>query len=69
MFVNGNTRGDAPLTWQNKQNLCQPLREERDMRKAIIALMISAAFILSGVSATTFSSSQITTNAWAEDGD
>ena len=39
------------------------------MRKLIIALMISAAFILSSVSAITFSSGQITTKAWAEDGD
>jgi hypothetical protein len=39
------------------------------MRKLIIALMISAAFIMSGISATTFSSGQTTTSAWAEDGD
>jgi hypothetical protein len=38
------------------------------MRKLIIALMISAAFIVSGISTTTFSCGQITTNAWAEDG-
>jgi hypothetical protein len=38
------------------------------MRKLIIALMISAAIIISGISATTFSSGQITTSAWAEGG-
>jgi hypothetical protein len=43
--------------------------EESDMRKLIIALVISAAFIVSGVSATTFSSGQITPSAWAEAGD
>jgi hypothetical protein len=39
------------------------------MRKAIIVLVISAAFILSGVSATTFTSGQLTSTAWAEAGD
>ena len=39
------------------------------MRKLIVALMISAAFIVSGVSGTTFSSGQITPSAWAEGGD
>jgi hypothetical protein len=38
------------------------------MRKLIIALMISAALIVSGISATSFSSGQITTSAWAESG-
>jgi hypothetical protein len=38
------------------------------MRKMIIALMISAAFIVSGISATTFSSGQLTTSAWADGG-
>ena len=36
------------------------------MRKAIIALMISAAFIVSGISATTFISGQLTSTVWAE---
>jgi hypothetical protein len=38
------------------------------MRKVIIALMISAAFIVSGISTTTFSSGQISASVWA-DGD
>jgi hypothetical protein len=38
------------------------------MRKLIIALMISAAFIVSGISATTFTSGQLTSSVWA-DGD
>jgi hypothetical protein len=42
--------------------------EERDMRKLIIALVISAAFIVSGVSATTFSSGQFTSIASADGG-
>jgi hypothetical protein len=39
------------------------------MRKLIIALMISAAIIISGISATTFSSGQIIPSASAECGD
>jgi hypothetical protein len=35
------------------------------MRKLIVALMISAAVIVSGISATTFSSGQLTTSVWA----
>jgi hypothetical protein len=42
--------------------------EERHMRKAIIALMISAALIVSGISATTFSSGQFTSIASADGG-
>jgi hypothetical protein len=38
------------------------------MRKAIIALIISATFVISGISATTFSTGQLTNNVWAEDG-
>lgn len=38
------------------------------MRKIIVALMISAAFIMSGVSATTFSTGQIISSVWAEGG-
>jgi hypothetical protein len=38
------------------------------MRKLIIALMISAAFIVSGISTTTFSSSQFTNTASADGG-
>jgi hypothetical protein len=41
---------------------------EKDVRKAIIALMISVAFIISGISATTFSSGQLTTSVWADAG-
>jgi hypothetical protein len=69
MFVDSNSMGDAPLTWQSIQNNLKPLMEESDMRKLIIALVISAAFIVSGVSATAFSSGQITPSAWAEAGD
>jgi hypothetical protein len=36
------------------------------MRKLIIALMISAALIVSGISATTFSAGELTNNVWAE---
>jgi hypothetical protein len=39
------------------------------MRKMIIALMISAAFIVSGISATTFTSGQLTRNVYASGGD
>ena len=40
------------------------------MRKVIVALMISATLIVSGISATTFSSGQLTSSASAEgDGD
>ena len=39
------------------------------MRKVIIALMISAAFIISGISAATFTSGQFTSSASAESGD
>jgi hypothetical protein len=42
--------------------------EESDMRKMIIALMISAAFILSGISATTFTSAQLPSSASADGG-
>jgi hypothetical protein len=38
------------------------------MRKLIIALMISAAFIVSGISATTFSAGQFTVSVWADGG-
>jgi hypothetical protein len=41
---------------------------EKDMRKMLIALMISAAFLVSGISATTFSSGQLLTNVWADGG-
>jgi hypothetical protein len=43
--------------------------EERHMRKLIIALMISAALIVSGISATTFTSGQLTVSACADGGD
>jgi hypothetical protein len=38
------------------------------MRKLMIAVMISAAFIMSGISATTFSSGQWSGSVWAEGG-
>ena len=38
------------------------------MRKLITVLVISAAFIVSGISATTFSSGELTGSVWA-DGD
>jgi hypothetical protein len=41
---------------------------ERNVNKLIIALMISAAFIVSGISATTFSTGQLTTKVWADGG-
>jgi hypothetical protein len=39
------------------------------MRKLITALMISAALIVSGISATTFSTGQLTSIACADGGD
>jgi hypothetical protein len=36
------------------------------MRKLIIALTISAAFIVSGISATTFTSGQLNSSVWAD---
>jgi hypothetical protein len=47
----------------------EPLMEKRPMRKLIIALMISAALIVSGISATTFSSGPFTSSACADGGD
>jgi len=41
----------------------------KNVRKAIIALFIAATVILSGISATTFSSVQLTSNAWANGAD
>jgi hypothetical protein len=38
------------------------------MRKLIIALMVSAAIIVSGISATTFTGGQFTSSASAEGG-
>jgi hypothetical protein len=40
----------------------------RNMRKVIMALVISAAFIVSGISATAFSTGQLTGSVWAEAG-
>ena len=39
------------------------------MRKLIIALMISAALMVSGISATAFTSCQLTSTAWASGGE
>jgi hypothetical protein len=39
------------------------------MRKIIVALIISAALVMSGISVTTLTGGQITGSAWAEDGD
>jgi hypothetical protein len=74
VFVDGNSRGDAPSTWQRIQNQVQAndihqLWGERTVRKLIIALLISAAFIVSGISATTFTSGQFTSSAFADGGD
>jgi hypothetical protein len=69
VFADGNPRGDAPHTWQSRQQDIEPLMEERHMRKVILALMISTALIVSGISATTFSSGQIASNTWASGGD
>ena len=38
------------------------------MRKIIVALIIAAALVVSGVSVTTFSAGQLTSSVWAEDG-
>jgi len=43
--------------------------EEGIMRKVIIALVFSAAFILSGISATTLATGQFTSSASADGGD
>ena len=68
MFGDGNPRGNAPLAWQNRHHDLTPLMEARHMRKLIIALMISAALIVSGISATTFTSGQFTSGASADGG-
>jgi hypothetical protein len=39
------------------------------MRKVIVAFIVSITFIISGISATTFSGGQLVSNVWAEDGD
>jgi hypothetical protein len=39
------------------------------MRKVMIALVISAAFLVSSVSLATFTSGQLTSSAWAEGGE
>jgi hypothetical protein len=39
------------------------------MRKIIMALAISTALLMSGISVTSFSIGQFASSAWAEDGD
>ena len=39
------------------------------MRKMLIAMIISVAFIMSGISVTTFSTGQFASSAWADSGD
>jgi hypothetical protein len=39
------------------------------MRKIVMALVISAALILSGISGTIFTTNQVTSSAWASGGD
>jgi len=39
------------------------------MRKIIAIVIISAAFVMSGISATTFSAGQVTSHVWAEGGE
>ena len=56
------------LHGSSRQHTLKPLMEERHMRKLIIALMISAALIVSGISATTFTSGQFTSSASADGG-
>jgi hypothetical protein len=48
--------------------LAIPQWGKRTMRKLMIAVIISAAFIISGISATTFSAGQLSESAWAEGG-
>jgi hypothetical protein len=43
--------------------------EEGNMRKVVMALVFSAAFIFSGISATTFATGQFTSSASADGGD
>jgi hypothetical protein len=38
------------------------------MRRVIIALVISAVVVMSGISATTFTSGQLTSSVWASGG-
>jgi hypothetical protein len=45
-----------------------PFMEARPMRKLIIALTISLALIVSGISTTTFSSGELTSSVWANGG-
>jgi hypothetical protein len=48
--------------------LAIPQWGKRTMRKLMIAVIISAAFIISGISATTFSAGQLTSTAAADAG-
>jgi hypothetical protein len=43
--------------------------EGKIMRKMIMALILSAAFIMSGISVTTFSTGQLTMTTWANGAD
>ena len=60
--------GNALLHGKADDLIPKPYTEARHMRKLIIALMISAAFIVSGISATTFSDGQLSRSVWAEGG-
>jgi uncharacterized protein YceK len=39
------------------------------MRKIIVAFIISAALLMSGISTVTFTTGQLTSNVWAEGGE
>jgi hypothetical protein len=68
-LVDDNPRSDASLSGYGVGNYHPPPTKERNMRKVLIALVLSAAFIVSGISATTFSTGQFTGIASADGGE
>jgi hypothetical protein len=56
------------LSWKSWQRLFT-YEKGKIMRKIIMAVLISAAFVVSGLSVTTLSGSQLTSTAWANGGD
>jgi hypothetical protein len=64
---------DEAKAWEHAYRHCIEANRHTirgaNVRKVAIALFIAATVILSGISATTFSSAQLTSNAWANGGD
>ncbi len=57
------------LSGSRNHQIKQPQKRRKTVRKIIVALVISAALIVSGVSVTTFSTGQLTGSAWADGGE